>query len=194
VLTGYASAITPEAARAGRSATLRALDGLTTISSATRTWFSGLYGTDRRMTVHEAVRLVLEAPIGRLSLESKAGFTPWHPESLNRSFELTPRSWSCLAEVFVGDADDAGAIRAVIQYAAESRARGVLRQWSEIARRRPQSGPYRLRALAGAPWDPAIAETTLREVRDAIIISALDGRAENGDRVIGPFRAPQRAC
>jgi hypothetical protein len=193
VLTGYASAITPEAARAGGGATLRALDGLTSIPVATRDWFSGLYGAERRMTVHEAVRRVLEAPIGRVSMDTKSGFSPWQPESLNAGFGLSARSWSCLADAFVGSGDD-GAIRAAMQYAAESRARGVLRQWSDYARRRPDASPIRLRALTGAPWDPSIAETTLQEIRDAILVSALDGRAESGDRIPAPFRIPQRSC
>lgn len=191
VLTGYASAITPEAARSGGSATLRALGGLTTIPTATRSWFSDLYGTDRRMTVHEAVRRVLEAPIGRLSVESNTA--SWRPGELGLGISSRP-SWSCLANEFAGDSEDANAVRAVIQYAAESRARGVVRQWADFARRRPDASPSRLRALTGAPWDPSIAEQTLQDIRDAILQSALEGRDEVGDRVPVPFRVPAPSC
>lgn len=194
VLTGYASAITPEAARAGGGATLRALDGLTSIPAATRSWFSGLYGAERRLTAHEAVRRVLEAPIGRLSLDTKSGFKPWEPGSFDRGLGLSSMRWSCLAESFIGRSDDASGIRAVIQYAAESRARGVLQQWADFARRRPDVSPVRLRALTGAPWDPAIADAILQDIRDAILVSAMEGQGENGDRVPGPFRAPQPSC
>ena len=195
VLIGYASAITPEAARAGGSATLRALEGLTTIPLATRSWFSELYGTERRMTVHEAVRRVLEAPISRLSVERSRGSLSWLPGSDEKAQGVASRpSWSCLADEFVGESDDAGAVRAVIQYAAESRARGVMRQWADFARRRPQASPSRLRALTGAPWDPSIAAETLQEIRDAILWSALEARSDVGDRVPAPFRLPAPSC
>ena len=192
VLTGYASAITPEAARSGGSATLRALAGLTTIPTATRSWFSDLYGADRRMTVHEAVRRVLEAPIGRLSVDSKTVST-WRPGELGFSLASRP-SWACLADEFAGDSEDANAVRAVIQYAAESRARGVIRQWADFARRRPDASPSRLRALTGVPWDPSIAQQTIQEVRDAILVSALERRDEAGDRIPVPFRLPRPSC
>jgi hypothetical protein len=195
VLTGYASAITPEAARAGGSATLRALEGLTSVPLETRSWFADLYGDERRMTVHEAVRRVLEAPINRMAVDPKAGSTSWQPESFSRNLGLpAERSWSCLADAFMGRADDEGTIRVVLQYAAESRARGVLQQWADFARRRPDASPPRLRALTGAPWDPAIAEVMLQEVRDAILVSAMTAAGESGDRMVGPFRAPQPTC
>jgi hypothetical protein len=195
VLTGYASAITPEAARAGGGATLRALEGITTVPLATREWFSDLYGTERRMTVHEAVRRVLEAPIGRLSMDVKTGINPWGSGAYDPALGIRSRaSWSCLADDFVGSADGASAVRAVIQYAAESRARGILREWTEAARRRPVTNPSRLRALAGAPWDPSIAEEMLQEIRDAILFSAIDRRGDSGDRVPAPFRVPPPSC
>jgi len=182
ILTGYASAITPEAARDGGSATLRALDGLTSVPSATRSWFSELYGAERRLTVHEAVRRVLEAPIGRLNPGATPGALSWRPEMFDYGFGATSNaSWTCLVERFSGHSDDAGAIRAVVQYAAESRARGVVRQWADFARRRPQASSPRLRALTGAPWDPAITESTQREIRDAILWSALSGRWQTGE-------------
>ena len=181
VLTGYASAITPEVAREGGSATVRALDGLTSVPSDTRSWFSELYGRERRLTVHEAVRWVLEAPIGRLNVGSSRD-NPWDPASFSGFLGSARGSWACYVESFAGRGEEAGQVRAVAQYAAESRARGVLRQWAEIARRRPITSPMRLRALTGAPWDPAIAESTLRDVRDAILWSAFSGRGTGEGR------------
>jgi hypothetical protein len=132
--------------------------------------------------MHEAVRLVLEAPIGRLSVGTRSIVKPWQPERFGEMLGTTTGgSWACLVEDFAGRADDAGAVRAVVQYAAESRARGVLRQWSDFARRRPISSPVRLRALNGAPWNPEIGESTLREIRDAILWSALSARWEKGE-------------
>jgi len=196
VLTGYASAITPEAARDGGSATLRALDGLTSVPAATRAWFSELYGADRRLTAHEAVRRVLEVPLGRFDLRDNPGFKPWEPETFDHVFGAWSENgmWTCLVEDFAGRSDDAGALRAVVQYAAESRARGVLRQWAEFARRRPYVSPPRLRALTGAPWNPAVSESTLREVRDAILWSALSARWESGEGRWAAVRAEASGC
>jgi hypothetical protein len=188
VLTGYASAITPEAARDGGSATLRALDGLTSVPEATRSWFSELFGADRRLSVHEAVRRVLEAPLNRISLDSKSTLEPWDPKAFDQGSNslLRQGSWTCLVDSFAGS-DDAGTVRAVVQYAAESRARGVIRQWAEFANRRPYTSPSSLRALTGAPWNPAIAESTLQGIRDAILRSALANRPADG--VAGVFSA-----
>jgi hypothetical protein len=196
VLTGYASAITPEAARDGGSATLRALDGLTSVPSTTRSWFSGLYGAERRLTVHEAVRRVLEAPLGRLNLSGKSGFRPWDPSTFEQGIggASTSGSWACLVEGFAEGSGDVATVRAVVQYAAESRARGVIRTWTEFARLRPQLSPPRLRALTGAPWDPAIAESTLREIRDAILWSALSARWQVGDGIWGSGHAGASSC
>lgn len=184
VLTGYASAITPEAARDGGSATLRALDGLTSVPEVTRAWFSGLFGEDRRLSVHEAVRRVLETPIDRISLKGPRAFRPWDSRSLDKDMGpmIGKGSWTCLVEAFAGSADDVGTVHAVVQYAAESRARGVVRQWADFAVRRPSTTPSRLRALTGAPWDPAIADSMLQEVRDAILWNALtsSGRSSEG--------------
>ncbi len=196
VLTGYASAITPEAARDGGAPTLRALDGITSIPAATRTWFAGLYGAERRLTVHEAVRRVLEAPLGKVSLGAQPGFTPWMPDEYERAAGLSPAgaAWSCLVDGFAGRSDNAGAVRAVMQYAAESRARGVVRQWAEFAERRPEASPAGLRALTGAPWNPALAARTLRNVRDAILWSALMPRWEASERRWETTRLATSGC
>lgn len=197
VLTGYASAITPEAARDGGNATLRALDGLTSIPEVTRSWFSGLFGAERRLSVHEAVRRVLEAPLNRISLDAKPALRPWDPRSFDLGIEsMRDGAWTCLVESFAGNSD-AGTLRAVLQYAAESRARGVIRQWADFANRRPFASPARLRALTGEPWNPAITDSTLREIRDAILWSALSnhGRtADNGFAVWSTATPPAAGC
>jgi hypothetical protein len=182
VLTGYASAITPEAARDGGSATLRALDGLTFVPELNRSWFSELFGEDRRLGAHEVVRRVLEAPLERPN--STHEFKAWDSAPAAMTFKLTPRhdAWPCLVERFAGSSEQAGTLHALMQYAAESRARGIVRQWAEYARYRPHASPPRLRALAGGPWDPAIAEGTLSELRDAILWSALTERGRKGER------------
>jgi hypothetical protein len=184
VLVGYASAITPEAARDGGTATLRALDGLTSIPAPTRSWFSELFGAERRLTVHEAVRRVLEAPLARVNLATRPALSPWlEPESFAQHVGISPssRSWACLVEVFMGERDEDGTIQEVMRQAADSRARGVIHQLAEFARNRPSASPSRLRALNGAPWDPAIEASTHRELRDAILWKALTtGGTSNG--------------
>jgi hypothetical protein len=198
VLTGYASAITPEAARDGGSATLRALDGLTSVPAVTRSWFSELFGEDRRLSMHEAVRRVLEAPIDRISLNGRSSFAPWNFGSLDEDMGsiIGKGSWTCLVESFAGNADDAGAVHAVVQYAAESRARGVLREWADFAKRRPYASPARLRALTGAPWNPAIADSMLLEIRDAILWNALSssGRTADGGFGAGTMSSSGKGC
>lgn len=179
VLTGYGSAITPEAAREGGSATLRALTDITLVTSVSRSWFSTLFGVDRRLSVHEAVRQVLEAPVPSVELSSTRSHDPLSL-SAALSFTAVPEvsgAWRCVLDGFSERGSDAASVRAVVQFAAEARARGVVRRWKSIAERRPDRSPAELRALTGAPWNPAIAERTQREVRDAILWGVLVGQA-----------------
>jgi hypothetical protein len=121
---------------------------------------------------------------------------PWETERFGEMLGASGynASWACIVESVVVKGDDAGAVRAVVQYAAESRARGVLRQWGDFARRRPNASPVRLRALNGAPWDPSIAESLLEEIRDAILWSALSGRLETGEGRWGALAAERSGC
>jgi hypothetical protein len=178
VLTGYGSAITPEAARDAGSATLRALDDITPVPAVERDWFTAQFGAERRLSVHEAVRQVLEVPVPPVELDASRARSPWPPEATRALFSGTPAAsgaWRCLLDFLPGRGNDAGAVRAVVQYAAEARARGLVRRWQAYARRSPGRAPAELRALTGAPWDPAIESATLREVRDAILWSAVAG-------------------
>ena len=45
--------------------------------------------------------------------------------------------------------------------------------------------------LTGAPWNPAIADSMLQEVRDAILWNAL---TSSGPLADGGFRAPRTGC
>lgn len=177
VLTGYGSAITPEAAREGGSATLRALTDITLVTPVSRAWFSSLFGVDRRLTVHEAVRQVLETPVPSVEIGSSR-FTDQLSIGATLPFTAVPEvsgAWRCVLDGFSERGTDAASVRAVVQFAAEARARGVVRRWRSIAERRPDRSPAELRALTGPPWNPAIAERTQREVRDAILWGALVG-------------------
>ena len=142
VLTGYASAITPEAARDGGSATLRALDGLTIGAvSDTRPGSPTCTGRDRRLTMHEAVRLVLEAPLGRMN---RSGHEARSGRGNRRRFDQ--RFGPASAERFVDVPR-----RVVCGHARKMRARCArwfntppshgrvvcFGQWTDFARRRP---------------------------------------------------------
>lgn len=182
VLTGYASATTPEAAQDAGSATLRALDEVTLVPQEVRLWFSSLFGVDRRVSVHEAVRQVLEAPLSSADVRAQSPHAFWAPEATGSLFRGAPAAsgaWTCLVGSFTDRSSDAGAARAVIQFAAEARARGMVRQWSAFARRFPAWSSWRLRALTGEPWAPAIADELSRELRDVILWRALAGRTRD---------------
>lgn len=179
VLTGYASAVTPEAAGDGGNATLAALAGLTRIPAPVRTWFADQFGAARRLTVHDALRQVLEAPSPRLDPRVQSAGVGRPFAALAGEFVGPPEvgsAWSCLLDGFTQRGTDAAAVRAVMMWSAEARAQGLIRKWGEFAARNPGQGSTRLRALSGAPWDPAIAEAELQRARDAILWSALTGK------------------
>jgi hypothetical protein len=172
VLTGYGSAMSPEATRDGGAATLRALDDITLVTRDERAWFLSSYGAERRLTVHEAVRRVLEAPLTSVELRqpSRNAFSSSEATSaLLRSIPATSGAWACLLDAFSDGSADARGIRSAMEYAADARARGVLRHWRTLLRRYAPASASPLRALDGAPWDPAIGELMLRDVRDGIL-------------------------
>jgi hypothetical protein len=74
---------------------------------------------------------------------------------------------------------DVDATKDAMQFAADERARGVIRRWGDYALTLSDAS-WRFRALGGAPWDGQIYEDAVREVRDAILWRAAridDGRA-----------------
>ena len=179
LLIGFASATTPEAAREGGSATLRVLEGMTSIPQPIRTWFTANFGADRRISVHEVARLVLEVPVRPTDLHP-AGADPFAAGAaladMQRSAGDAAAAWGCLLDAFADQAIDAGAARAAARYAAEARARGIVREWSAFASRYPDVAPARMRALTGAPWRPGIARDQERQLRDVILWRAFGGR------------------
>ena len=74
---------------------------------------------------------------------------------------------------------DEWTVRSAMSIAAEARASGLVQRWGEYASTHPGASP-RFRALGGGPWQPAIRDSVVREVRDAILWRAArpdDGRA-----------------
>ncbi|MFN8574040.1 MAG: hypothetical protein U0132_18430 [Gemmatimonadaceae bacterium] len=195
VLTGYASATTPEAARDGGEATLRALDGISAPGPKLRAWFDGLFGAGRKVSVHESVRRVLEVPINATELRRDSprlvGFDA--ATALLRSVPQTGSAWSCFLDVLAGRNADRAAARAVAQYAAESRARGIVQRWAVLSEGAGDRIPWRMRALTGGPWSPAVREQLTQQMRDAILWHALRDPGPS-DVLAGAVRTPDAAC
>jgi hypothetical protein len=63
VLTGYGAVAAPEVARDGAQAMVRALDEMTVVAPATRSWFVETHGRGRTLPVAELTRRVLEVPL-----------------------------------------------------------------------------------------------------------------------------------
>ena len=176
VLTGYASATTPEAARDAGEATLRALDGISPPSPKLRAWFDDRFGGGRRVTAHESVRRVLETPLEASEFRRYDAWTFTGSDAavaLLRTVPATSSAWACLLDGFSGFGADRSTARAVTQIAAQSRARGVVKQWATLSANLGPRAPWRMRALEGAPWSPEIGEQLTRQIRDAIMWHAV---------------------
>jgi hypothetical protein len=171
---------------------------VTAVPPAIRAWFNTRFGAERRISVHELVRLVLETPLSPADIRVNSAHSLWAPAAIAALFRGMPAAsaaWVCRLEGVVERSSDAAAARAVIQYAAEARARGLVRQWSVFARRFPVGASWRLRALDGAPWTPGVVSETTRELRDAILWRALAGRAQEGvAAVLGATRPTREGC
>ena len=188
VLTGYGSAMSPEASRDGGGATLRALDGITLVPPAVRAWFTQRYGAARHISATEAVRRVLETPMSTVELHSPSRYALSSAEAtsaLMKSDSRASRAWSCLISPEDEVDGDPHLTRTVMQYAAEARARGAVERWRSFASRFSPRGLSPLRALEGPPWDPALADAMVRDVRDAILWRAVGGTA-----AASPVRSP----
>jgi hypothetical protein len=189
LLTGYGSAISPEVTRDGASATLRALDGMTPVAPELRSWYEEQFGANRRITAHEAIRRVLEAPLSpialrRPSLNAMSSFDA--TAALFRSVPEASAAWTCALEAFAHRSIDERASRAMVLLAAESRARGVVRRWKLFARQYAAWASLPFHTFEAAPWNPSITEEAVRDVRDAILWRAL-GATTPGDATEAPF-------
>ncbi len=191
MLTGYGSAMSPELAHDGGSATLSALDGMTIVPTDLRTWYAARYGSDRQYSVQELVRDVLEAPISAIDLHhpSTFGFSATDATmALFRSDAGSSGAWECLVDAYANRSTDERAARTMIGLAAEARARGVVRRWRSFARHYAPSGTGPLRVFDGPPWNPELTGQTLRDLRDAILWHALAG--DRGGAASTAFPAP----
>ena len=179
-LTGYASASAPRRDAPQADPTITALREIADVSPEMVSWFDASYGTDRRVSVAEGVRRALLSPMPRVELRTGApgsAFTAW--SETVRALRAAPEAasgWSCQLMVPTLGRSDRELLRRTMEVAAEARVSGLVRRWGEYSER--TSGSWRFRALGGAPWRPAIADSVTREMRDALLWRA--ARVEDG--------------
>ena len=113
-----------------------------------------------------------------------------------KSDSAASRAWSCLISAEDEVDGDLQLTRTVMQYAAEARARGAVQRWRAFATRFSPRGYSPLRGLEGPPWNPALANAMVRDVRDAILWRAVGGTAaaSPGRSPFAPGRAGGSAC
>ncbi|MEO7962503.1 MAG: hypothetical protein ABIT38_01185 [Gemmatimonadaceae bacterium] len=182
MLTGYASATAPRPGAGDADATLDALREIAPVDPAVVAWYEQTYGHGRRLGVSDAIRRVLLAPQPALTVRGAPflGFDAFQTSA--RMFRASPEAgagWRCLLGAPSLEGLDVGAMKAAMEFAADERARGMVRRWGDYALTLPEAS-WRFRALGGAPWDGEMYESAVRELRDAMLWRAAridDGRA-----------------
>ncbi len=182
MLTGYASATAPRPGGGDADATLDALREISPVDPSLMAWYESTFGRGRRLGAAEAIRRVLMAPQPSFAGRSSPwqGFDAFQASSrMLRSSPEAGAGWRCLLSSPSLQGFDVDATKDAMQFAADERARGVIRRWGDYALTLSDAS-WRFRALGGAPWDGQIYEDAVREVRDAILWRAAridDGRA-----------------
>ena len=184
-LTGYGAVVAPEVARDGAQAMIRALDEMTVVAPATRSWFVETHGRGRTLPVAELTRRVLDVPLTgadrRLdpAVRSPADLVVPGAEASART--LLALGSGCRAS----DADprlvDQRA-RVLIE-AADARASGMLARRARYAAV-VDHAPWQARALLGNAWSPRYAERAQAELRDAILRRAVLAAAPRGSAAV----------
>ncbi|MCC6929923.1 MAG: hypothetical protein IT359_13155 [Gemmatimonadaceae bacterium] len=182
VITGYASAAPPRGGTVDGDVTLDALREMTLVAPRIFSWYDETYGSAREARVSDIVRRTLVAPLSRVDLRyGTAGGGDAFSGTLTalRASTDVAAGWRCLLEPFSRDVREEGTVPSAMAIAAEARSRGLVQRWGEYASAHPAASA-RVRALGGGPWQPAIRDSVMREVRDAILWRAArpdDGRA-----------------
>lgn len=180
-ITGYASAAAPRGGAIEGDATLDALREIALVDAAIVAWYDTTYGIGRRIGVTDAVRRTLVAPLSRMDVSARAGAGFDAVSATARALRASPEAgagWQCLLDA-PSLRGRHTAVQGAMRLAAEARANGLVQRWGDYARAVPETS-WRLRALGGAPWNPAARDSVVREVRDAILWRAArpdDGRA-----------------
>jgi hypothetical protein len=159
LLTGYGAVAAPEVSRDGAQAMIRALDEMTIVAPATRTWFVEAHGRGRTVPISDLTRRVLEVPLtsgdrraSRTGLASVEGLAP--------SGRVSARMLVAIgAGCRDGAIDDrlADERADLLLEAADARARGLLARRARFAATADRA-PWQARARLGNGWSPALGE------------------------------------
>jgi hypothetical protein len=185
VLTGYGAVAAPEVARDGAQAMLRALDEMTLVAPATRSWFMDTHGRGRTVPMPELTRRVLDIPL----TSADRRMTPANrsaPEFIVPSGEASARVLVALSAGCRDDRQDgrlADERARVLVDAADARARGLLARRARYAAS-SERAPWQSRALLGNAWTPTFAERAQTELRDAILRRAVLAATPRGGAAI----------
>jgi len=185
VLTGYGAVAAPEVARDGAQAMMRALDEMTVVAPATRSWFVETHGRGRTLPVAELTRRVLDAPLAaadrHLDPAVRSPSDLVLPTADASARALIALGSGCRAPD--GDGRLAGQRAQVLIEAADARARGLLARRARYAAAF-QGAPWQARALLGNAWSPRYAERAQTDLRDAILRRAVLAAAPRGSAAI----------
>ena len=185
VLTGYGAVASPEVARDGAEAMLRALDEMTLVAPGTHAWFVDTHGRGRSVPVAELTRRIRDVPLTgsdrRLEPAPKSGAEIVAPSGAASARALIALGAGCRAPVLESRLADERA--RVLVEAADARARGMLARRARYAATSDRA-PWQVRALLGNAWTPGFAERAQSELRDAILRRAVAATAARGAAAI----------
>ena len=185
VLTGYGAVAAPEVARDGAQAMIRALDEMTVVAPATRSWFVETHGRGRTLPVAELTRRVLDVPLTgadrRIDPGVRSAADLVMPGAETSARALIALGSGCREADGNPRVDDQRAH--VLIEAADARARGVLARRARYAAVVDRA-PWQARALLGNAWSPRYAERAQAELRDAILRRAVLAAAPRGSAAV----------
>ncbi|HUQ81526.1 MAG TPA: hypothetical protein VM076_10325, partial [Gemmatimonadaceae bacterium] len=185
VLTGYGAVAAPEVARDGAQAMISALDEMTLVAPATRSWFLETHGRGRTVPVPELTRRVLDINLTAADRRPTTANRPaW--DMVTPSGEASARALVALSAGCRDDRLDGRLLdeRArVLLEAADARARGLLARRARYAAV-SERAPWQARALLGNAWSPSYAEQARTELRDAILRRAVLAATPRGGAAI----------
>jgi hypothetical protein len=174
VLTGYGAVAAPEVSRDGALAMIRALDEMTLVAPATRSWFVDIHGRNRTVPLAELTRRVLEVPLtgaDRRASQGARGLLDWvMPSAETSARTLVALSAGCRDDRIDDRLADERA--RVLVAAADARARGLLARRARFASISDRA-PWQVRALLGNAWAPEYAANAQAELRNAILRRAV---------------------
>ena len=158
-----------------------ALDEMTVVAPATRSWFVETHGRGRTLPVAELTRRVLDVPLTAADRRVDP-VVPSPPDLVRPDAEASARALIALGSGCRGADRDPrlGDERTrVLIEAADARARGLLARRARYAAV-VDHAPWQARALLGNAWSPHYAERAQAELRDAILRRAVVAVAPRG--------------